>query len=379
MSRETIEWLNENTYVGMLASREFHAKNNWMIMDDNGGVKPWWHRDYFAHGYQGFIPTEDVLDGLFNWEPVESVVRNMVPCTEADSDGVDGNGNHFRIVIDEKRKGIVHPTKNTVYGYFGIDSYTVHSYSEWLIGKILKMLEGGGGLTSAGLLQDGGQAYVTMEAPEGFEVGGLDVRPMIVGGTSCNGTMVSKYTTSAYAAICDNSFNEIMTGAAKVLKIKHSSKSMGKLEGAGGATALGLINVFAEELSVFLDSMMNVDVTDSEFHRIINGLVPDVEAKVEAGKVTNQRAITIMEGKRGELLNLWKVDPRVAKWNGTLFGAFQAANTWSQHFRSNNDNAVERGITGVLNGQFAAADQVFWGIVKDIETIQTKGLILATA
>jgi len=379
MSKETTEWLNENTYVGKLADRAFHAKNNWMIMDtETGGVKPWWHQDTFEHGYDGFIPVEDVMDGLFNWEPVESIVRNMIPCTPDEADGVDGHGNPYRIVVDEKRKGIIHPTRDVCYGYFGKESYTVHSYSEWLIGKVIKMMDGGG-LTSAGLLQDGGQAYVTIEAPEGFTVGGLDVRPMVVAGTSCNGTMVSKYITSAYAAICDNSFNEIMQSAAKALKIKHSSKSMGRFEGDAGAKALGLINQFAEELDGFLGSMMNADVTDSEFIRIIQGLVPDVDPKVEAGKVTNQRALTIMENKRGELLNLWKADPRVTKWNGTLFGAFQAANTWNQHFRSNNENSVERGMTGILNGQFAQGDREFWEVVKGVETISTKGLILVGA
>lgn len=382
MSRETIEWLNENTMVGGCAERALHSTNNWLIAGTNGKLAPWWQAEGYKFAYDGFIPQEDVETHLFNWEPLESVVRNQVAVQAGQvADGTDGHGNEYRILIDPIRKGIVHPRTGHCFGYFGKDSYQVHSPRRWLIENVYTILDasnGEAGILTAGQLRSGGVQYVTICAPEGVNVGGFTIHPMLVAGGSCDGSLATTYKGSDWAPLCDNSLNAVMQGAASKLKVKHTSKSLANLRNA--RDILGVVFEHGTKLEQFLATMQNVDVTDSEFARIMVQLVPDVERVTDkAGKVTNQRALTMMDNKRGELLQLWKADPRVQKWSGTLFGAFQAANTWQQHFRSNNDNGVERGMTGVLNGSFAKADTEFWDIVASIETINTKPLALVLA
>lgn len=382
MSKETIQWLNENTMIGYTTDRDRWAKNAWSVMD-NGVMKAWWQQPSYNLGYEGAIPVEDVRDRLFNWEPIEAPIMLKKPCQVGEEDAIDGTGQAFQWVPDLSRKAIMHPTSDHVYGYFGTETYQVHGYNQWLINNVANIIDGEIGIASAGLLRNGGVAYVTIELPEGVttEVAGFEHRPSIVASTSIDGTKATTYSLVSFVPICDNSLMAAEESAGAAFKVKHTSKSLSRISDA--RDALGLIYESGEKISKFIDSLVNIDVTDEQFRQIISGMaeVPDAELALKGGKqvVKNQRAITIAESKQADLWNLWTVDPRANKWNGTLLGAYQAANTWNEHFRSRNDNQVDRLMTGTLNGAFAKMDKEFWSIVADVTDIDTRPLTLVLA
>lgn len=369
MSKETTEWLNNNTMIGFVAHREKWANNGYVRVDGvTQKVKAWWKSDTFEHAYDDAIPAEEVERVLFNWEPVETQVWNRLPVDQGgeDYDGEDGEGRRFLWVLDDKRKGIMRPDTQEVFNYFTVEGYKVHSYKPWLMDNVTTILDGEAGIASAMLLRGGGVAAVTVELPDGIttDYAGIEIRPSLVAATSLDGTRATIYKLATMIPVCDNSLEDALTGAGKGIKIKHSAKSLGKL----GETrdALGLIYQHGEEMAAFLDSLAKVDVTDQTFHDIINHMVVVPEAKVDGGKVSNQRAITIAENKQGELTELWTRDPRSAPFHGTLLGAYQSVNTWNEHFRSNNPNTPERIMTGTLDGKFAKEDQVFWALVGSL-------------
>src|SRR5688500_515581 len=78
MSKETIEWLNENTMIGFTKSLEMYKNNQWMHEGSDGVLRVWWEQPDFQHKYDGAIPVEAVRDHLFNWTPVESVIQNRL-------------------------------------------------------------------------------------------------------------------------------------------------------------------------------------------------------------------------------------------------------------------------------------------------------------
>jgi len=86
MSKETIQWLNENTMIGHVSNKEKWASNGWM-METDGVFKAWWQQPNYRFAYPGAIPVEDVVEYLFNWEPVEAAIHLRKPCNEADADG----------------------------------------------------------------------------------------------------------------------------------------------------------------------------------------------------------------------------------------------------------------------------------------------------
>lgn len=360
MSRETIEWLNDNTLIGHTTDKDVWAKNSWVIMGNDGVAKAWWQVDGYTGGYPGAIPVDEVNRRLFNWEPTESDIMLKVPCDEADADAQDGNGQWFRWVADTERKAIVHPNSNFVFGYFGQDSYKIHPYGEWLINNVGKIVDGEVGIDSAGLLRNGGVAYVTLSLPADVQTNsGFAFRPTIVATTSVDGTRATTYALVPFIPVCDNSLHASIHQASGKFKVKHSSKSLTKIGDA--REALGLIYQGGEEFIQLIDRMADVEMTDQQFKAIVEQMVVVPEP---TGK--NKAAITKAEEKQAELWLMYGKDPRAAQWNGTLLGAYQAVNTWNEHCRSRNDNLVERVMTGVISDQFAKMDHEFWSIVGDI-------------
>lgn len=369
MSKETIEWLNANTMIGKVGDKEKYAKNNWMILQSDGTYKAWWQTDGYDMAYQGFIPVEDIESRLFNWEPVELMPMFKMPTTADEADGIDAQGHAFKWIGDTGKKAIVHPVTGQVFSYVGVDSYNVHGYVPWLIENPGKIVDAGElGITSAGLLRGGGVAYVTMSLPETVEVAGLEFNPTLMAVTSIDTTRATHYVTSNLVAICDNSMQVAFDGAVTKVRIKHSANSLKKLGNL--RDALGVIYKDAEDFQEWVNRLVDIDVTDKQFAQIIEGIIPTPAPEMgnKDGKtvVKNQRSITIATDKKETLTQMWNSDPRCKQWNGTMFGAFQTYNTWSEHVKPRNENAVDRVMTGTIGGQFAKDAEDFWAIVGGI-------------
>ena len=375
MSQETMEWLNSNTMIGFTANREAYKHMGWgMTYDEASGEnRAWWYMPEFANGYPGAIPVEEVERVLFNWEPIETEImhKRRDGINESNCDAVDGNG-PFIWVPSDKYKGIMHPETEYEFGVFGRDSYTIHTYKDWLIDNLSRLLDSEVGIGTAGLLRQGGVAYVSVEIPENISVAGFEFRPMLVAATSVDGTKATTYKMVDQVPVCDNTLEiGLQSGEGGMVKIRHSSKSLSRLGDA--RDALGIIYKHAEEMERFLQSLSDVDVTDAQFNQIVKTIkpIPDPEVSVKGGKsvITNQRAITIADNTQQDLRKLWHSDPRVTPWTGTLLGAFQATNTWHNHMRSNSDNGVERVMTSTLANNVAKFDREFFEIVAGIEDI----------
>ena len=373
MSAETIEWLNTNSMIGNIENRDKYKHMGWGIQWDEaaGKNKTWWETDGFQNGYVGPIPVSEVERVLFNWEPVETEImhKRRDGIDETTCDSVDGIG-PFRWVPSERFKGIMHPHTEHEFQTVGIESYKVHSYKEWLVDNLSKLVDGDVGVSTAGLLRQGGVAYVCVEMPESIEIAGMDIRPQLMAATSIDGTKATTYKATTQIPVCDNTLDMALSMTdTGIYKVRHSSNSLGKL--ANARDALGIIYKQAEDMQGFIESLADVDVTDAQFRAIVNGIkpVPQMETNIKGGKtvVTNQRAITIAENTQADLRRLWTSDERVTPWNGTLLGAFQAANTWHNHMRSNSDNGVERTMTSALSNATAKFDREFFTIIGGLD------------
>lgn len=390
MSAETIEWLNQNTMIGYTKNREAYADRGWAVRWDEETQQnvAWWHTPEFQNGYDEAIPVEEIERVLFNWEPVETEVMHKRrldqdgnPLTEDMADAVDGMG-PFLWVPSERFKGIIHPETEYEFGVFGIDSYKVHSYKRWLLDNLANLVDVStdeAGFATAGLLRSGGVAYVTIEMPENVEVAGMDIRPMLLAATSLDGTKATTYKAITGVPVCDNTLDMALEGDENQLKIRHSSRSIGRLQDA--RDAIGIIYKQTEVMEQFLNSLADVDVTDAQFNQIVQQIkpIPEPETKIEGGKttITNQRAITIAENVQQDLRKMWHSDERCRDWNGTLLGALQTANTWNLHERPNSDNGVERVMTAAISGTGGKFDREFFKIVGQIEDIKVPDSLAA--
>ena len=116
----------------------------------------------------------------------------------------------------------------------------------------------------------------------------------------------------------------------------------------------------------FFDSLAEWEVTNKEFAALLNRLEPMPDQVVEAGKVKNQRALTMADNRRQDIVGLYLGDPRVTPWKGTALGVLQAFNTYDQQVKSVQGERIERKLLNTLDGSVDKFDGLVLTHLADI-------------
>lgn len=316
MSKETLEWLNENTLIG--------------FTDKRG--KAWHYREGAGNHYTDAVPVEDVHTRLFSWTAEERPLY------------VPGGPDEDMVRVPD-RKAVVRSDNAHVMGIFK-SGYQPHQYGEWLVHNVGSILDADLRIGSAGLLKGGAVAWVSVEVPDTIVTPeGVAFRPNLLAATSFDGSVATTYKRVITNVVCDNTMSVALNeGGGQVHKIRHSKNSMGKLENA--REALGIIHGAAEEFEAEVQRLTRKEVTPRTWDRILDAIAPLPEHNGEA----RTRALTMAENKRDQLTQLWNHDPRVAPWSGTAFGVWQAVNTYQHHV------AIVRGAGRAERNMMAAVD-----------------------
>jgi phage/plasmid-like protein (TIGR03299 family) len=316
--------------------------NAWHYKATDQGIEP--------NHYEQAIPVEDVRRRLFNWQAVEAPVFVQVP----DNAGVN------RYIEQTDRKAIV---RNDTYDTLGMfkDSYQIHQYNEWLIGTISNIIDDSNlQIGSAGLLRNGGVAWVSIEMPETVQTkAGFEFRPHLLGTTSHNGTLATTFKRTVTAVVCDNTLAGALGESGSEFKTRHSKFSNGRIQDI--RDALGIIHTMADEVSLEIERLSSLTVTQSEWDAIVERLVP-----VSIGDDARPQAVSRAQNKQELIRHLYKNDPRCAPWVGTGLGVLQAFNTWTHHYSGKDESRVERNAMNALNGKTDEFDRQVLRIMNDV-------------
>jgi len=338
MSKETSQWLNQNVLVGFTSKRG----NAWHYKSTDQGVEP--------NHYEQAIPVEDVRRRLFNWQAVEAPVFVQVP----DNAGVN------RYIEQTERKAIV---RNDTYETLGMfkDSYQIHQYDQWLIGTISNIIDDSNlQIGSAGLLRNGGVAWVSIEMPETVQTkAGFEIRPHLLGTTSHNGTIATTFKRVVTAVVCDNTLAGALGEQGSEFKIRHSKFSNGRIQDI--RDALGIIHAMADEASAQIERLSSLTVTQAEWDAIVERLVP-----INVGEDARPQSVSRAQNKQELIRHLYKSDPRCEPWTGTQLGVLQTFNTWNQHYSGKDDSRVERNAFNALNGKTEEFDRQVLRTINDV-------------
>ena len=307
MSKETLEWLNKNTLIG--------------FSDEFG--KAWHHVDGDNH-WDGPVPVDRVKK-LFDWEAVRLPIVVVSDETDVDVD-VDVDVPEF----DTSRfVAICHPENGTVF-QIASNRYEIHQYDEWLVEQVMALIDVSEGeltIGSAGLLANGGQAWVQVRPPESLVVGGDEQVPWILATTSHDGSLATQYKGQRQRVVCDNTLSIGLSERTNEFRVRHTSNS--RLLLAQAREALEIIYGQQDEFDEQVERLLNSEFSNDQFMGTVDELHPIPAANIdEDGKVTNERARNKVLRTRAELERFWFEDPRVAPWTGTVWGAWQAHNTW---------------------------------------------------
>lgn len=321
MGYETSEWYNTQILVGFTEKRG----RAWHYKADDQGAEP----NHYTHA----IPIADVERRLFSWKAEKLPVF------------ID-RGQGFQEVPN--RKAIVRDDLGITFGVF-TDSYGIHQYGDWLLKNLSNLIDDDLAIGSAGLLKDGGIAWVSLEMPENIKAaGGIELRPHLLATTSHNGTIPSIYKQVATVVVCDNTWDSAMGENAPNYKVRHTKMSQMLIQDA--KDALQIVHTMSDKMSQNIEKLLAIKITDSDFEKIVKYISPEP-------KPENKIALTKWGNKTELLRNLYFYDPRASQWKGTAVGVIQAFNTYNHHYAGTNKKRVERNMLNVLNGTFADADR----------------------
>jgi phage/plasmid-like protein (TIGR03299 family) len=336
MSRETLNWLNENTLIGFSEKRG----------------KAWHYRQGSDNHYVGAVPVDDVRKRLFDWHAVEVPIH------------IGTTSGQFSVpsaATVDGYKAWVHPKTGDVLGVHKA-TRALHQYDEWLLDTAESILGEGVEIGTAGVLRGGKIAWVQFEVPETFETPeGVPFRPFVLARSSMDGSVATTYSRSVTNTVCDNTMAIAATqhGGQRIV-FRASGDNSVKLKDA--REALGLIDAAAADFQAQVATLTATPFTTRDFLHLTEIVVPG-----ERPEGNDRRAWSHWERvqeKRAYLFDLYRFDERVGGWAGTAFGAWQAFNTYDQHERKlRSSNRVERNQLCVVKGQQERQD------AKILETI----------
>lgn len=334
MSRETSEWLNTRTLIGFTDERG----NAWHYRIEYQGDE--------SNHYPGAIPVEDVLRRLFNFTADDHPLYIQV------------NGGYVEV---PGRKAIVTSDSHDVLGVFK-SGYQGHQYHEWLLENVATILDDDLGIGSAGLLRNRAQAWVSVEVPDSISTPeGVEFRPNLLATTSFDGSIATTYKRVVTMVVCDNTRDAALGEDGQQYKVKHSKYSNLKITNA--RDALAVVHTMADDFADEVARLTAWKVSDEDFRRVLDVMVP-----VPEGEDASKRGITMAEGKRAELIQMYHNDQRVAPWNGTAFGVIQAYNTWNHHNATvkKGVSRVVRNMENVVTGKLGTYDAKVFEALADL-------------
>lgn len=335
MSAETSKWLNTMTLIGCTEKRGLA----WHYREEMQGDEP--------NHYPGFVPVDDVLRRLFNFEVIESPL--YVP---------DGKGGFIEI---PNQKAMMADDTRDIFGIFK-GGYVGHRYQDWLVKNVATILDDDLGVGSAGLLKNRAQAWVSVEVPENITTPeGVEFRPNLLACTSFDGSLATTYKRCIQNVVCDNTLAAGLSEGGQVFRLKHSRYSGMRIGEA--REALAIVHTISEEFAKEVARLTSWKVETREWNALLDAVVPVPE--IPAGKKLEdlpagaKRSLTMAQTKQDDLRLLWKADPRVAPWKGTAFGVLQAFNTWSHHVQkgvTSQGARAQRNMVRAITGETANAD-----------------------
>lgn len=337
MSSETSKWLNQNVLIGMTDQRG----TAWHYRATDQGDEP--------NHYPGPIPIDDVERRLFDWEAV--VVPSYWGKPVRDEDGkiqYDSNGQPIVMAEpDPDRVYVIASDTDERFSTF-TDTYTPHQYRPWLLGNVAKLLDDDLVISSAGLLDKRGIAWVEVSMPETQETAGVRFRPNMLATTSFNGKVATTYARTITAVVCDNTHTAALNEAGAKYRVKHTKNSGMRVMEA--REALEIIWSTTDEMSDAINRLTDATLTESQWEILLKTTIPDTGT---------QKGDTQAANRRDAIDRLWRYDNRVAPWKDSMFGAYQAWNTWGHHERGNAGTLKpERNMLESINGATEKRDRI---------------------
>ena len=372
MSRESMETLNRFVLVGDCDNRPAAWHNDPALRQRKG-----WADNHFPK----FIPMDDVIARLFDWEAESVPKANLIPCAKKDANFFGPQGQPFKVSatgVWRKKPGTDGDSMND-YEYQGLEQgivrsdthahlathgsgYKIHDYKEFLLNLQAKVIgKQELSILGAGLLKQGLQAYVQVALPETVHDSstGLAFIPFMMVATSLDGSMPTTATRQGLRVVCDNTRDAALrqaAGAGTIFTMKHTAHSVDFDKIKEMRSALSILVKSAEDLIAEERELAAVKMTRNQVIKVMDIILP---MPVRDDNPTPQK-VGRAKTRRELFLHTYFRDPMCRDFTGTAAGLLHAANTfWTHHRQLHGDETYryQKNMDAVIRGQSGKFDR----------------------
>lgn len=177
---------------------------------------------------------------------------------------------------------------------------------------------------TAGIWHGGRQAFITLHLPEGILIGGQDKHEArLLALTSHDGSTSVKFAVIIGRLACFNALRPSLKGALSSWSLRHTSGLQWRVEEA--RRSLQLTFGYLDEFSVEMEKLLDKAVSDDQFQRITERLIP-IKAGASEGWAQNAA------DRRETMMNLFSRAETNEFGRGTAYAALNATIEYSDHF-----------------------------------------------
>lgn len=221
-----------------------------------------------------------------------------------------------------------------------------------------KMLEWAEGLVdagdarfiSAGSLREGKVVFTTLEVDAEVELPGHrgQVKPYLTVASSHDASLAFKAFTSPTIVVCMNTLRMAQRNSQSSWTVRHTVSADLRLEQA--RRMLGLVIGYYDEFTKQAHQMIDQYVTDSEFQRLTDTILPAAKADATQRQKDN---VAVARRRLGQVWN----GHTLGDFRNTAWGALNAVNEYELWFKNVKGERAERHALRVLNDDFPLTEK----------------------
>lgn len=225
---------------------------------------------------------------------------------------------------------------NAVLGVVGKDYQIVQnrdafSFFDSIVGGGLGIL-----YETAGALGNGERIFITAKLPDYIRVGNGDdiTEKYIFLTTSHDGSGSITAAFTPIRIVCQNTLNASLKNMSNVIRIRHTSGAMQRLENAH--RVMGIANTLSNQLEFIFNQWAKIRVKDEEIKKLIElALCPNKETLSNLKKDNQDELSTVFKNMVDDafLYAMVSESQQMATAKGTLFGAYNAVTGYFQNVR----------------------------------------------
>lgn len=283
-----------------------------------------------------------------------TVTKETVQAVAITNDGVE------RLTFADKWATVRHHPKTGTNPLAIVGSrYTILQNSEAFAFCNDLVDEGGAVFESAGSLNNGRKVFVTMRLPQDILVGGQDaVNSYLLVTNTHDGTEPLTAVVTNIRLACMNQLSAAIRSAKSSFRLRHSMSLDGRLQEA--RTALALSWRYDAEFEKLANDLLETPMSDKEYLQFVDRMFPDGSAEM------SQKATTLSETRRSELMGLWRADTQ-ANIAGTAWAAYNSVVEyvdWFTPVRGKRDAELRRAERALENKGQAVKARAFNALVS---------------